>query len=127
MTPQQKWAAAHPDYQKEYYRKNADRYKAKSRKRYYEDKDRARHYDLITKYGMTAAVFQALFEEQHGVCDICKKEQIGRSLSVDHCHITGNNRGLLCNSCNNGIGRFKDDPDLLIEAANYLKRYRRAS
>lgn len=44
-------------------------------------------------------------------------------LSVDHCHKTGVNRGLLCSSCNIGLGYFKDSPETLRSAADYLDKY----
>jgi hypothetical protein len=45
-----------------------------------------------------------------------------RSLAVDHDHTTGQVRGLLCIRCNRAIGNLRDDPDLAIRAAAYLKR-----
>jgi hypothetical protein len=52
--------------------------------------------------------------------------RLGRKLrlNVDHCHVTGKVRGILCNSCNNGLGRFRDNPDLLLKAADYLQQAR---
>ena len=50
-------------------------------------------------------------------CVICgSKEQ----LVVDHDHVTGKVRGMLCNHCNRGLGHFRDDPVLLEFAAQYL-------
>jgi hypothetical protein len=53
-------------------------------------------------------------------CEICECDLNG-SGHVDHCHKTGEFRGILCTNCNNGLGRFKDSPELLSKAAKYLK------
>lgn len=44
-----------------------------------------------------------------------------KRLAIDHCHDTGKVRGLLCMSCNIGLGAFKDVPELLFVAYLYLK------
>jgi len=54
-----------------------------------------------------------------GRCDICHAQG---KLHVDHCHTSGIIRGLLCNSCNLGIGHLKDDITVLRSATNYLRR-----
>lgn len=51
-------------------------------------------------------------------CVICGEP--GESLAVDHCHKTNKVRGMLCSSCNLGLGKFKDDPQLLEFARIYL-------
>ncbi len=61
------------------------------------------------------------------VCPICKKASIPgvtANLVIDHNHDTGNARTWICDSCNTGLGRFKDDVDFLKEAINYLKKYK---
>jgi hypothetical protein len=50
-------------------------------------------------------------------CVICGAAE---NLVVDHCHSTGQVRGLLCQRCNMGLGHFRDDPDLLEFARIYL-------
>lgn len=88
--------------------------------------------NLRTAYKLTPDEWQKLYELQLGVCSICKSpEKSGKRLSVDHDHrcCEGKRscgkciRGLICASCNNGLGRFKDSPELLRAAANYLERY----
>ena len=56
------------------------------------------------------------------VCEICGSPPSGRGLSLDHCHVSGVFRGWLCFACNAGLGMFKDKPDLLNKAIEYLDR-----
>lgn len=65
--------------------------------------------------------YLALLQKQNGKCAICGTKDFGKKApNVDHCHATGVIRGLLCCSCNRGIGLLKDDPELLLKAAGYL-------
>jgi hypothetical protein len=76
-------------------------------------------------YGITAEQFAKMLEDQGGACAICRRSDWpGRHNSpcVDHNHTTGAVRGLLCDSCNQGLGRFGDDPIKLRSAADYLER-----
>lgn len=78
-------------------------------------------------YGMDVADYDALLKEQDGVCAICGEGEVVTSpkkvisLAVDHDHVTGAVRGLLCHACNTGLGKFKDDQELLNKAIHYLK------
>ena len=54
---------------------------------------------------------------QNNRCAICKEE---KDLVIDHCHKTGKVRGLLCNTCNVGLGMLKDSPDIIRAASQYL-------
>ena len=67
--------------------------------------------------------YSRLLREQNDECAICGQEgdTAGRRLAVDHCHITGRVRGLLCSKCNVGIGLFRDNPQACIRAAEYLQ------
>ena len=82
---------------------------------------------LKSMYGITLDLYRTMFSKQNGRCAICRKSEIQKirgkikALSVDHCHKTGKVRGLLCDSCNNGLGRFKDSLKLLALAMEYLK------
>lgn len=79
---------------------------------------------LKRKYGFTQELYEVFFFMQCGQCAICHEDWDGkRNFAVDHNHITGRVRGLLCHKCNPALGAFKDDPELLIKAAMYLKKY----
>src|SRR6185312_12520919 len=85
----------------------------------------------LRKFGLTPVERDRLLAEQGGGCAVCgermsrdKDPRTGkqRRLHVDHCHRTGRVRGLLCASCNLGLGKFQDDPSRLERAAEYLRR-----
>jgi hypothetical protein len=75
-------------------------------------------------YKISEAEYKELLEGQKGLCAICGGPPTGRrnTLSIDHCHVTGTIRGLLCQNCNVAIGHFKDNTDLLKRAILYLNR-----
>jgi hypothetical protein len=79
---------------------------------------------LKRKYGLTLAQYDAMLEAQGGVCAICRQPRPEeRTLHVDHDHETGAIRGLLCFTCNNALGNFRDEPELFHAAAQYLDRH----
>ena len=77
---------------------------------------------------VTREEYTEFLVKQGGKCAICgnfetvkrKSTGITFKLCVDHCHTTGRVRGLLCNKCNLGLGKFKDNPESLITAYKYL-------
>lgn len=71
-------------------------------------------------YGLGGGEFDRLVESQGGKCLICDVVPNTR-LAVDHSHENGRVRGLLCSKCNLGLGCFKDNPQFLTRAAEYLK------
>lgn len=75
---------------------------------------------IKTKYGLSLQAYELLVQQQQGVCAICGQLCVLGRLCVDHNHTTHKVRGLLCNSCNTGLGYFKDNPQLLEAAAQYL-------
>ena len=83
----------------------------------------SRHYNRKKNTGWTKEDYAKAQNKQQGFCAICGMHESlqGRSLAADHCHKTGKKRGLLCMNCNNGLGRFKDNPLLLRKAATYLE------
>jgi hypothetical protein len=76
---------------------------------------------LKRRYGLTAADADAMMEAQGGLCAIC---EVAPAVHVDHDHVTGAVRALLCFNCNGGLGQFKDDPDVLRAAADYVEFHR---
>jgi hypothetical protein len=79
---------------------------------------KARVNHLRNKYGLTLEQYDAMLLAQAGLCKICGNAEAHH---VDHCHQSGKVRGLLCINCNHGIGKFKDNPQLLRTAATYLE------
>ena len=76
----------------------------------------------IRRYGLSDKGYNAILADQHGRCPICTGKF--DSLCIDHCHLTGKVRGLLCTKCNLGLGYFNDDPNCLRAAAAYLEKAR---
>lgn len=91
-------------------------------------RDRYRRYELKRKYGITLEKFNEMLAAQDGKCAICggvKSWGERKALCVDHNHETGAVRAILCNSCNAGIGDFRESPELLTKAIQYLAKFRR--
>lgn len=80
-------------------------------------------YKLMKQYGLSLKEYYVLLMVQCGKCYICGSTPVlPDRLHVDHDHETGRVRGLLCFSCNSGLGNFKDSLGLLVGAAEYLER-----
>lgn len=78
----------------------------------------------IKKYGLTLPEFESMLEAQNNKCSICGYSDTSDPNLfpvVDHCHDTEKVRGLLCMSCNMGLGKFKDDVNVLKNAIRYLE------
>jgi hypothetical protein len=111
-------------------KKEADRrknpqYKEKIKKYKLDPANKRRTKDSALKrlFGISIEEYDKMFQKQNGVCAICYRKEVAshiRSLAVDHCHKTGKVRGLLCTSCNQGIGHLKDSVVLLENAIRYL-------
>lgn len=87
------------------------------------ESDNAYYAGVLKKYGLTREQYDAILEFQGGRCAICRNEPKTRRLAVDHDHVTGQIRGLLCMNCNHYLlGYRKRDADtaaLLRRAADY--------
>jgi hypothetical protein len=92
------------------------------RRRNHPEETRKNH--LWKEYRITLIEYNEMFILQDGRCAICgiHQSELQRSLAVDHNHKTGKVRGLLCRECNLGLGYFRDNPDLMSKAMEYLVR-----
>lgn len=82
-----------------------------------------RAHDRKHKHGILPEEYARMVAVQGDCCGICGvgADALSKALAVDHDHKTGNLRGLLCSSCNIGLGNFKDDPARLAAAIHYLE------
>jgi hypothetical protein len=106
--------------------------RSEDRRRRYEKPEHREQLNRATEsgrlrrlYGLTLEDVEAHKQRRAFRCDICGQTKSGKhlqALHVDHCHETGQVRGMLCNHCNRGLGLFFDDPARLREAAAYLER-----
>jgi hypothetical protein len=118
----------HKVFQREWYKNNKQYFVVRRGK----NKTHYKNLDLQRRYGITLEIYNKILKQQRNKCAICRKKetmidprtQKVRPLCVDHCHKTGKVRGLLCNSCNNGLGRFKDNLNLVLRTVKYLIKYR---
>lgn len=111
-----KWRKEHPEkfnaIAKSWKERNPEKHKSNNR-----------NSTLKRNYGIDSATYDGMFLSQTGCCKICKiaQSELTKALAVDHCHLTGKVRGLLCSDCNTAIGLLKDDPKLTNAATEYLK------
>ena len=85
------------------------------------NKDKKKRYRLMRDYGITLEQYRAMYAAQNGKCAIC--ERMFDVLCVDHDHDTTAVRSLLCNNCNTGLGRFREDRYVLAKAIEYLTKH----
>lgn len=86
-----------------------------------------RRHNLKAKYGLDEGAYQRMVRMQRGRCAICRGNDPKRpdgKWAVDHDHVTGQVRGLLCSKCNTGIGQLRDDPEIIAAAARYVRKHR---
>ena len=101
-------------YRKEYYLKNKDKWESCWKNRTIKRR--------IEQFGLDENKYNEMLTKQNGKCAICGDPPTGikKSLCVDHDHKTGKIRSLLCDNCNNGLGRFRDSIKNLNKAIKYL-------
>lgn len=111
------------EYQKKWYEENKPRILVKALERsknlpFAKRKD----YIIRSKYGIGIEEYNSMLEKCDNQCQVCgKPHSEEKPLHIDHDHKTGKVRGLLCNSCNYGLGFFKDDIEIMKKATKYLE------
>jgi hypothetical protein len=80
---------------------------------------------LRRQYGITVEEYAWMTHAQNRGCALCGEQNPhGKDLAVDHCHVTGKVRALLCDKHNQALGMVGDNPDLLDKLAAYIRRYK---
>jgi hypothetical protein len=109
---------------RQHYRLNRDKVKAQVKAYQTANPDNHRNNQLKRDFGITIEQYREMLEAQNNSCAICKRSEdlFTRSLAVDHCHLTGRVRGLLCITCNRLLGNAYDNKDVLLSAIDYLNK-----
>jgi hypothetical protein len=110
---------------RKWYKKNPEKAASNSREWHKKNPEkiatRLRKSRLKSKFGIGVEYYEALLRSQKEGCAICGKQGSNkRALAVDHCHVTGKIRGLLCGRCNMGIGLLGDTAQQLKAAYEYV-------
>ncbi len=116
--------------QKRYYNRNKKKVFERHLKWYHkikhdpEFKDKRKWYSIKSRYGLTKEQYYKLLNSQNRCCAICHKheDELKKGLYIDHCHGTGQVRGLLCNTCNVFLGADEDLIWKLERAEEYVSR-----
>lgn len=78
---------------------------------------------LEREYGINKEKYEQLLKQQNYVCAICQEKDSRHRLSVDHDHVTGKIRGLLCHRCNRTLGMLKENRELFRSCNSYLMKF----
>lgn len=118
-------------YDREYRAANQDRFKKKDREQYAKHREKKLARSRVF-FQNNAELMRARKRRSNGipeptrprpqVCECCGAPPSYRGLHADHCHVTNTFRGWLCGKCNRGIGLLGDGLDIVLKAAEYLKR-----
>ena len=125
-----RWKENHPTADAEYYQANKttiiNRVKVYSKQNPEKVKIWNRRALLKKRYGITPETYDSMLATQNGVCAICGTlpgSGPRECLNVDHDHLSGKVRALLCQRCNSGIALLGNDFNTYISAANYIQNF----
>ncbi len=88
----------------------------------YRTKDKWTLVKRCSRRGISPEILIKAFEDQNGKCAICSCSILISDSAIDHNHKTGEFRGVLCKTCNRALGMFRDSPEILMSAVNYLSQ-----
>lgn len=102
------------------------RYLNREKYGYHDSPKAKKNKGLKARYNITLDDYEEMLFQQDNKCAICNAlaSTFKKGLFVDHCHITGKVRGLLCLNCNTTLGKFKDNTETLYSAINYLNKHK---
>jgi CRISPR/Cas system-associated protein Cas10 (large subunit of type III CRISPR-Cas system) len=87
-------------------------------------KEKNRELRIRRSYGLTLEAYQNLLESQGTKCAACGTSDWGAyGPMIDHDHVTGEVRGIVCTRCNVAIGHLKDSPQRARALAEYMEKY----
>ena len=122
-----KYRIMNPEKSKQYYVENREKILVHTKEYYAKNREGRKDYYLRKDFGIGLDDLKKMLEEQDYKCKICKKEikivfdrKRKHMAVVDHDHATGKIRGILCHNCNLVLGNAGDNPQLLLNAAEYL-------
>jgi hypothetical protein len=115
----QKYRELHPDSNSNFRTKNPDYAKNWEKSH----REIIRGYAIKRRYKITTEKYEEVFLLQNGCCRICGTHQskLDKRLNIDHSHVSGAFRGLLCGNCNRALGMLNDDPAVIRKAALYIE------
>ena len=120
----QEWKASNPEKHRESMRKGKEKYRRQNPEK---NATHNRNSRIKRKYAIGNCDYERMLLKQNGKSAICFQDEPGRRLAIDHNHINGSVRGLLCSRCNTGIGCFGDSIFILERAISYLSNTRKDS
>lgn len=134
LTRLQKWRLRHPELkarEREYIRiymmdnpEHVSIWRKNNPDKYKEQNKRANKRQRLKTYNLSEEQYDTLLNSQNNLCAICKgPNTVKHDWHVDHNHITGKTRGILCHYCNLMIGHAKESIFRLTQAIEYLKTY----
>lgn len=116
---------------KRYRDSNMDKITAINKSWALENRKKTRNHQLKFKYGISQKQYATMFAEQDGKCCVCEKPEIVKNyqtnkinkLCVDHNHLTGKTRGLLCQKCNSAYGLLMESEENIISLLTYHRKH----